>query len=1336
MSAEKQIVSELQGLKGLIANSIGAIIDAETQEIQLLTDLVGFMKSNAKKQAASGKDKGDKGGKGILKGISFKELSDNIGSFSKGLLIFAKAAAKGAPRDFTRFMTDLQNVMTQGGTMTSPKQITALYGAMGDAIKSFAGSLSGFARGLLWFMIPAKLGAGDLFITFISKLFSPKVMQKLDTKKAAEAGEALRLLGVGIRTFALSLALATLAMIVGGPGLIIIVPAIMLVFGVFARFSKNMDQIKEGAEAVKQLSIGLLIFTATLILVRFVRAEDLLMAMGVIGVFLLFVAGLALISKLMGGMSNMKDAAVSVMWMSAGLAVFALATMIMRFVEWEDLLKTTVVVGVMGLMVYIMGESKDARNGAVAFFVISVSLILVALAVKMFEPIEWDTIGKMIACLAGVTLAVYVVGQNLKSALEGAFGVLIVSASMIVLGFAAGYWQSLNIQDETLIQMGLALAGITVALVALGLVGPAVILGAAALALVAVSFAGSIWILSDAIGKFKAVGWTKEDTDAFTLALTELPSAMASGFWSGGGPLLILAAGGLAATALAMYPMIRALDDFKKSGITSDIALEAGAVVGGFIEAVRAPIEAVGKGGGLFKKSEFAKGIDAIDGLGSTVAEIAEGVLAASRMEFKSLDGSIVKVPPSAFVTVGQNVSAMINALKEPIMEIGRNSKPPESTGLLGALGLGMLLPDDNDFRQGMKAIHGLGGLISEIAQGVLDMVKLEFKSLDGTIVKIKPQDYTTVGTNITNLINSLKAPIIEIGSMSKPVEIGGPLGWLTGGLIGAILPDENDFTKGMQAISGLGGLIAEIAGAVLKMMSLEFKSLDGSIVKVTSADFVTVGQNVSAMINALKAPIIEIGNMSTPKDVGGGPLGWLFGDLVSAILPMDNAFQQGMESVGGLGALVSGLAEGVKTFGGGEFPDPDNPKGPKVNALAIAPRVGTVVGALITSLMEPIGKFGKQAEKREVTGPLGWLFGDIVESWFPRDNEFQRGMEAVGGLGGLMSGIAKAVDTFGSGYIPDPRDPEGKTFIDVNTVVPKMVRTFGSILEGMQSSIAQYAEMDTDDTEDAETNVTRVTNFIKQLSTATQQAGAAVGIYLKYPDLDFYLRQVAKAMKAPINDIATNAGIFMTARRNMDLAVSFFEGMKSSTVKMTWIDYYMKKYKTMPKNVPAAAKLMNTALLNIAEGGALQQVAPYVKTFDNIADSMVKIARNAGGLSSAARSMKSISESLVKVLTSLDSVMTDKLLAMAKMLDKVTQINQVNAVELEKKVEMYVKFAESVKNIDDTTIEKMQRISDAQFGGMKEVFEKFQGTLDRIATNTGTTSGHLEKIASKKWGE
>ena len=1170
-------------------NSVEALFEKIDENISSINGILDFLKDSEKDRKKETSTRTEKKSAAaaagtsndMLKGFSLKDISENIMQLSKGLVAFSRAESLGAPGKFVQFLKDLQGVLTDDGALSTPDQIAKKYEAIGTGIKGMGEGLAGFAWGLIVFAIPAKLKLDDLFIKFVEKMFSPSLMDKLQPEKAEQVGDALSALATGILKFSGYLMLATVAMVVGLPGLLLIIPAIYLVMSVMSKFADQSDKISEGADAIQKLALGLLIFTGAVIMSRFVQPMDLLMAAGVVLVFGLFVLMLGLVGKLVGGgMDGLKDAGMGVIALAGGLVVFTLAIILMRFVEWQDIFKALLVTVVFSLLVMLLGESKDAKTGAIAFLIIAASTAVLALTIQMFADIEWETIFKASTSIGVVALAVYLVGQNAMKAIVGAISVMIVAASVGVLGYMLKTWQDFGITDETLIQVGLAIGGITVALVALGLVGVMVMVGAAALAIVALSLTGSMIMLAYALQKFKDIGWTEDDNDILASTMITVPSAMTMGFLRGGGPLLLFAVPALAMASLALYPIVSALSDFKKSGVTEDDAEMAGDVVTGFIAAVREPIEELGKSAGFFTKSDFARGVDSLRGIGNVTAEIAAGVLAASKLEYKSLTGKVVKITPSDFSAVGSNVAAMIDALKEPFIEIGKDSstEAEKMGGIFAAIstgGISLLFPKDTDFRRGMKSVSGIGALLSEIAKGVLDMASMEFRGLDGKIRKITTSDFTSVGNNVTEMINALKAPISEIGMASAKADTG---------IFGAIFGDA------------------------------------------------------------------------------------MFANIMS--LPADAYFMQGMEAVGGLGGLISGIASGVKDLAAGEFTDPEHPDGPKLTALDMVPKVANVVKKMIEGLAAPISEIGMQSQMMD-TGVLGWFLPQ--EMLVGNDTRalkyagFKEGMEALGGLGGLLSGIANAVKTFGSGKIPDPSDPSGKTFISVNTVVPNMIKTFLYILSSLTKPIIAIGTLMPKEVMDAATDrFKQYDKIVKSMSGIVKSAGAVVTEYAAIKDFD---KNLVASMKA-VNGAA---------------AVLF-----------------ANKVFAQPKDVAQ---------------------------FDRMVKGVVKIAEVSDKLTSAATAMKSISESLVKVFTSMNTVMETKFAAVATLMEKLVEVDRVDAESLQKKIDAYKDYIALVKTIDTKTVEAIKQMESTTSATMETTMKDIATALKELATKVSESNSYLKSI-------
>ena len=915
------ILGELQNLNAFLANSVTAILDEVEDQSKSLGSVLDFLRDKDKKEekdkkstttkASTGAAKGA-AGKDILSGFSLKDIADNIGKLSKGLIVFAIASATGSPKKFTDFMKDLFMAITDSGKNANADKIAKLWEAVGTSLSLIGHSVGSLGTGLIMFGIAAKTGATNLFITFVQKFFSSNVMGKLKPKPAEQVGLALSALASGILKFVGYVALAAVLLPVAIPALIILIPVVMLTMAAMGMISKQKKTIDTGAKSIEHMAMGLLVFTGALLLMRFVRAEDLLMAAGVVAVFSLFVLAINLVGRISGGAKGAEQSAKSMMTMGLGLIAITGAIMLMRFVQVADILKMALTIAVLGLFMFVLGESKDVKSGAVAMLIIAISIGILAFTINMFAKIEWETIGKVGACIGGLTLALMLLGANGKDVLIGSLSLIIASVSVGILAYTMSYWQKAKIDNSTMIQVGLAIGGLTVALIALGIAGPMVLLGAAALAIVALSFAYSFKLVIESLDLFKKSKWQEADNKLLNSTLVTLPMSIMEGFLKGGGPLILLALPALIASGLALAPIAFALSTFKKEGVTEADAISAGNIVKSMLVAVRAPIEELGKGSGIFFNGDFENGLDAARGLGHFMAELAQGIVAMSKMQFKGLDGKIVHLTDGDITAVGNNVSKILTAVKDPIAAIGATN-----VGVLGKFAgimAGKMSFNDPDFKAGLEAVQGLGHFMKELAEGTMAMAKNQYKGLDGKIVTLGGGEYAQVGKNVGAIINAVKQPIIDAGKVSDKFTIdeGNPISAFfgkAGNFVNQMFSDP-DFKKGLDAVGGLGGFLAGLADGAMKLASGKFPDINDPKNTVTIASALPqIGKNVTDIINAMRGPIEDIGKQE--GIIFAGP------------------FSKGMESVSKLGTFIGSIADAASKLAVGKFPDPEFPGDP-----------------------------------------------------------------------------------------------------------------------------------------------------------------------------------------------------------------------------------------------------------------------------------------------------------------------------------------------------------------------------------------------------------------------
>lgn len=199
--------------------------------------------------------------------------------------------------------------------------------------------------------------------------------------------------------------------------------------------------------------------------------------------------------------------------------------------------------------------------------------------------------------------------------------------------------------------------------------------------------------------------------------------------------------------------------------------------------------EKFGGGDGWFaKKSPVQKGIDAVKGLGSVLSELAGGIVSfANFTEFP------VQVPdpkdPSRLIYKAVNLMDTIPLIKTALVGDG---DPNSGKGILFALSsvfadIGQKYPTgffggDSDVAKGVKAVQGIGGVVSELAGGIVSFATLTTKGVpeydkEGRIVGYAPVNMEAVKANIANLITFLPGLFakIDLGNISdahKKVEV------------------------------------------------------------------------------------------------------------------------------------------------------------------------------------------------------------------------------------------------------------------------------------------------------------------------------------------------------------------------------------------------------------------------------------------------------------------------------------------------------------------------------------------------------------------------------------
>ncbi len=191
----------------------------------------------------------------------------------------------------------------------------------------------------------------------------------------------------------------------------------------------------------------------------------------------------------------------------------------------------------------------------------------------------------------------------------------------------------------------------------------------------------------------------------------------------------------------------------------------------------------------------------------------------------------------------------------------------------------------------GVAAMSGLGNMMTDLAGGIRSMASLEFveheirngKLVPKRVIKLTDKHFEAVGTNMGKIITSLTKPISDIGKNE--------------GLFGG------DFSDGVDALGGLGSILATTAEGVQAMADLKFikykvvggRLVPDEVVQLTDEDFKNVGINFGRIIDSIRKPISDIG-------AGGGVF-------------TDSDFKNGLDDLEGLGNVINPVVKLVETM-------------------------------------------------------------------------------------------------------------------------------------------------------------------------------------------------------------------------------------------------------------------------------------------------------------------------------------------------------------------------------------------------------------------------------------
>lgn len=321
-------------------------------------------------------------------------------------------------------------------------------------------------------------------------------------------------------------------------------------------FSKRNDE--SVATKILKIAIAIAILAASAYVLTTVDTVKLIIALGAIAVMLgLLVGSLKLMSKIeFKSNSKIIKAAIALAIMSLAILALASAAKKISGLDWEELAKGLVGVSVLlaGLALFTkfsdMG-GKDLIKGALSLIVLAGALYLLSFSVDKFGQMDGKTLAKGLGTVGLLLVALMAMTKVMNNAklMSAAFGLLILSGSLLALAYSLRFYE--NLDWKTLEQ---GLGKMAAILVTLGISArflprnlPAT---AAGVAIMAAAMYGMTFVL-EKLGKMDIYELIQS-----MLALVTMIGVMAGAMWVMSAPGVLAGAAALLVVVGALYLLV------------------------------------------------------------------------------------------------------------------------------------------------------------------------------------------------------------------------------------------------------------------------------------------------------------------------------------------------------------------------------------------------------------------------------------------------------------------------------------------------------------------------------------------------------------------------------------------------------------------------------------------------------------------------------------------------------------------------------------------------------------------------------------------------------------
>ena len=775
-------------------------------------------------------------------------------------------------------------------------------------------------------------GVAMLLIVPILKLmvdglmWATKKLDKKQLKKVAMLGE----IGVNILILAVSLVLVGLLGTFALKGVLVAAGIMLGLAGIMMLLDKmgfDPKGMKNFAKALKNLALGLLGLTVSLILIGFLTAPALA-GLATASLIILTIGGVFwLMNKLKIAKSMRKTAKSLIFAAMAILSVsvaLVLSALIVSSLGWLEVGKVLLLVGAVAMTFFVINKvlGKQSRKGAMlmifaagAILAVSVAIFLARLLIGPVDAKNVLATFGVLVVIGAVALVFGIAGAAAKFIKKGSIAMMIAGVAMIVIAIGVAAMKA-ALNGVTWGKIGMMAAVIVGLALAMGLAGAGpvpgfIALGSAAMIVAGISLlviAAGVKVLSMAL---KDV--TLEKAGIMGAVIIGLGAAMALAGLAA--PFIILGSAamivaGVATAAVGAGLMIISKVNFNKLGSVGKKGGGAfnwsGEMTSGFL------------GMGKRRKTNFEVAIESIvDSMslgplsiagvlfGAPVVLLAGVAMTAVALGLNEVQKLTAKINLGA---LSKSVAGMVFVLADAFGKIGKKypgGKQSLFSSIMGGGG-GSLVS------QGISSTMGMGSALSGIARGMQAMANLKFPTeydKDGNPIAFESMDSDApikVAINAAMITGVLADVFGRIGKKYP----GGKKS-----LFAQILTGKGNsaVADGISSVQGMGSALTNVARGFQAMAMLNFPvewDKEGKPIKFETMDLKTNGklvmENTQTIVAGLSTVFGEIGkNPDAQSSWWGGK----------------STIQKGINLVTGVSTPLINLAKGVQNMASLKFP-------------------------------------------------------------------------------------------------------------------------------------------------------------------------------------------------------------------------------------------------------------------------------------------------------------------------------------------------------------------------------------------------------------------------------